>query len=274
MDPIPSVVPAARLAELLHSPDTIVVDCRFDLTAPESGRQQYLESHIPGARYLNLDRDLSGPPGRHGGRHPLPAPATLARTLTEIGVVSGRSHVIAYDSSRFAFSSRLWWLSRYLGHDRFSLLDGGWQEWQELGYPVTSVVPVPTAGRFIPAPRSEWVVSIEGVRSRPLPPLSVLIDSRSEERYRGEREPIDPIAGHIRGAVNYPWMEIADERGFLRPETFHRRRWQGLPPGSEAIVYCGSGVTACANILSLAIGGYDNVKLYAGGWSDWCSYLT
>lgn len=258
----------------LDRPDTIVVDCRFQLTAPDLGRQQYLESHLPGAYYLDLDRDLSAPIERHGGRHPLPNPDILAEKLASLGVISGESHVIAYDDSRFAFASRLWWLLRYLGHDRVSLLDGGWKGWLAAGYPVSAEPAAPAPGRFIPAPRPEWTVSIGDVKNRPAPPASVLIDSREGDRYRGEREPIDPIAGHIEGAVNYPWVEVTDERGFIWPADFHQRRWREIGRDGGAIVYCGSGVTACVNLLSLALAGYDNVKLYAGGWSDWCSYLT
>lgn len=271
MNPIPPVVSAEWLAEHLADPDTIVVDCRFQLTAPDLGRQQYLENHLAGAYYLDLDRDLSSPIARHGGRHPLPNPDDLAKKLEAIGVISGRSHVIAYDDSRFAFAGRLWWLLRYLGHDRVSLLDGGWRAWLEVGYPVSSRVPEAEKGHFIPRPDTDRLVSIEVVKNRP--ETGVLIDSREGDRYRGEREPIDPIAGHIPGAINYPWGEVSDEKGLLHPLAFHQQRWRELNPAGEIVVYCGSGVTACANILSLTLAGYDNVKLYAGGWSDWCSYL-
>jgi thiosulfate/3-mercaptopyruvate sulfurtransferase len=270
MNAISPIVSAPWLASHLHRADVIVIDCRFQLTAPDWGYQQYLDSHIAGADYLDLDRDLSGAIECHGGRHPLPNPDILAQKLDSIGVISGQTHVIAYDDSRFAFASRLWWLLRYLGHDRVSLLDGGWRAWREGGYPISAVVPEGKRGRFIADPHDRWVVSIEQVKARP--DSVVLLDSREGDRYRGEREPIDPIAGHIEGAVNYPWLEVTDDRGFIHPRGFHQQRWQACQNAGETIVYCGSGVTACVNILSLTLAGYDSVKLYSGGWSDWCSY--
>jgi thiosulfate/3-mercaptopyruvate sulfurtransferase len=269
----PPIVSPAWLAQHRDDPDTIVVDCRFQLAAPALGRQQYLENHIAGAYYLDLDRDLSSPIQRHGGRHPLPNPDIMAEKLTAIGVISGKSHVIAYDDSRFAFASRLWWLLRYLGHDRVSLLDGGWRGWLSAGYPVSAEVPTPKTGQFSAIPRTECLVVIGEVKNRPEPPSVVLVDARESDRYRGEREPIDPIAGHIPGALNYPWGEITDEQGFIHPLAFHQQRWQELADADAIVLYCGSGVTACVNILSLTLAGYDNVKLYSGGWSDWCSYL-
>ncbi|MFE1745894.1 sulfurtransferase [Coleofasciculus sp. H7-2] len=263
-------VSAAALAELLQ---VVVVDCRFSLADPELGHQQYLTSHIPGAHYLDLNKDLSAPVGQHGGRHPLPNPDELANKLAAIGVNCQETLVVAYDDSRFAFAARLWWLLRYLGHDRVALLDGGFSGWQREEYPVTDTRTTPQMGKFVPQVRQDWVVDIETVKARKDLPGVVLVDSREGDRYRGEREPIDPIAGHIPGAVNYSWQEVSSSQSYLRPMTEQRERWVGLEQAEEVLVYCGSGVTACVNLLSLEIAGLQTGKLYAGSWSDWCSYL-
>lgn len=267
------VVSAEWLAENLHNPEIVIVDCRFSLNDPEWGQNQYCISHIPGAFYLDLNRDLSSPVGRHGGRHPLPDPEKLAEKLAAIGVNSGETLVVAYDDSRLAFAARLWWLLRYLGHEKVSVLDGGFSEWQANGYPVTNEVSVAKPGKFIPQLHPEKVVDIEYVRKRKDMPNVVLVDSRESERYLGKREPIDPIAGHIPGAINFPWQEVTDEKSKLRSPQEQCQRWANIKEAEEIIVYCGSGVTACVNLLSLEIAGIHNAKLYAGSWSDWCSYL-
>ena len=266
------VVSPQWLHQHIDNVEVVPVDCRFALADLELGDRQYAESHIPGARYLNLDRDLSAPVERHGGRHPLPDPAKLAAKLGEIGIASGKTLVVAYDDSRFAFAARLWWLLRYLGHDRAAVLDGGLAAWQQAGYPVTAAVPVATPATFVPDVRSHWVADLEAVKQRKEKAGVVLVDSRDGDRYRGDREPIDPVAGRIPGAVNLPWKEVTGEGGALRSPEELRQRWQPASEAEEIIVYCGSGVTACTNLLSLAVAGIDTGKLYAGSWSDWCSY--
>ena len=260
------------LYEHLEDTQVVIVDCRFSLADTELGRRQYQISHIPGASYLDLNLDLSSPVGKHGGRHPLPNSMELAQKLAAIGVNFQETLVVAYDDSRFAFASRLWWLLRYLGHDKVALLDGGWKSWLSAGYPVTEALPMPRTGKFQPQVRSDTIVNIDTVKARKDLPEVVLIDSREGDRYRGEREPIDPIAGHIPGAVNYPWQDVTDEQGKLRPLEEQKSRWSQLEEAKEIIVYCGSGVTACVNLLSLEIAGIKGGKLYAGSWSDWCSY--
>ncbi|HBB33837.1 MAG TPA: sulfurtransferase [Cyanobacteria bacterium UBA8803] len=267
------IVSAQYLNQQLNDPQVAVVDCRFALTEPELGYQQYEQSHIPGAHYLDLNKDLSSPVGRHGGRHPLPDPQQFAQKLAAIGVNFQETLVIAYDDSRFAFAARLWWLLRYLGHDRVALLDGGWGAWHSQGYPVTDVVPVPLPGRFVPQVREGWVVDINKVKACKDLPGVVLVDSRERDRYAGEREPIDPVAGHIPGAVNYPWQEVTDTQGYVHSPTAQQQRWQDIQQHDNVIVYCGSGVTACVNLLSLELASIRAGKLYAGSWSDWCSYL-
>jgi thiosulfate/3-mercaptopyruvate sulfurtransferase len=268
-----SIVSPQWLSEHLNDPDLTIVDCRFSLADVELGYQQYRASHIPNAFYLHLNNDLSSPVGEHGGRHPLPNPDKIADKLASIGVKSSQTLVVAYDDSRFAFASRLWWLLRYLGHDNVVVLDGGFSQWQQQGYPVTDELPEPQPGTFSVQLNAEWVVDIETVKAQKDLPGVVLVDSREPGRYRGEYEPIDPVAGHIPGAVNYNWQEVTDDRGFVKSVEEQRQHWQELQSAAEEIVYCGSGVTACVNLLSLHLAGIPNAKLYAGSWSDWCSYL-
>lgn len=268
------VVSAPWLYQQLGSPDVTIVDCRFGLMEPGLGRQQYEESHIPGAFYFDLNQDLSSPVQQHGGRHPLPNIEELAATLARIGIHSHpQSLVVAYDDSRLAFAARFWWLLRYLGHDRVAVLDGGFRGWQAAGYPVTPELPTAKPGNFVAIPQPDRRVDIEGVKARQDLPAVVLVDSREGDRYRGEREPIDPIAGHIPGAVNYPWQETTTAEGYVRSTDEHQQRWETVRSAEEILVYCGSGVTACANLLSLELAGITTGKLYAGSWSDWCSYL-
>ncbi|MBD2460420.1 sulfurtransferase [Oscillatoria sp. FACHB-1407] len=264
------------LIEHLDDPQVAIADCRFSLADPNLGRQQYQTNHIPGAYYFDLNRDLSSPVGQHGGRHPLPDSRRLAQTLAALGMDStdpNRSKlVVAYDDSRFAFAARFWWLLKYFGYDRVAILDGGFQAWQAAGYPVTQDIPQAQMGQFVPRLRPDLIVDINVVKARKDNPGVILVDSREEERYRGEREPIDPIAGHIPGAVNYPWQAVTNEQGFGRSPEEQQQRWSELKDAEEVIVYCGSGVTACVNLVSMAIAGLPMGKLYVGSWSDWCSY--
>ncbi|MBC6424467.1 MAG: sulfurtransferase [Hormoscilla sp. SP12CHS1] len=271
------IVSAAWLKEHLEDPQVVIVDCRFSLADPDEGQKQYETGHIPGAYYLDLNKDLSGPVCNHGGRHPLPNPTELASKLEAIGVSKDETLVVAYDDSRLAFAARLWWLLRYLGHNRVAVLDGGLTGWKSAGYAVTDRVPIRRTGTFVPQVRWSWVVDIEAVKARKDLPGVMLVDSRDPDRYQGLREPIDLIAGHIPSAVNFPWKEVTDSNGFVLPLTEQSRRWESISSGtvpekSEVIVYCGSGVTACVNLLSLELAGQSGGKLYAGSWSDWCSY--
>lgn len=266
-----TIVSALWLKEHLDDPQVAIADCRFSLTDSELGRQQYQASHIEGAYYLDLNRDLSSPVVQHGGRHPLPNPAKLANKLSAMGVNS-QTLVVAYDDSRFAFAARLWWLLRYLGHDRVAVLDGGFQGWLSSGYPVTPAIPNRAHSKLVPNVQLNKVVDMAVVKARKDLPGVVLVDSRESARYRGETEPIDRIAGHIPSAINYPWQEVSDAQGYLHSETWQRRRWENLNCAEEILVYCGSGVTACVNLLSLEMAGIDSGKLYSGSWSDWCSY--
>ncbi|MDJ0736730.1 MAG: sulfurtransferase [Nostocaceae cyanobacterium] len=269
----PKVVNCDWLQQHLEDPQVVIVDCRFSLAQPQLGQQQYQASHIPGAYYLNLNQDLSSPVQKHGGRHPLPNADEFAQKLSAMGVNWGQTLVVAYDDSRFAFAARLWWLLRYLGHEQVAVLNGGFTAWLEAGYGVTDEISTPRMATFIPQVRDRMVVDIETVKSRKDMSGVVLVDSRDSDRYQGITEPIDPVAGHIPGAINYPWKEVTDSRGFLISSKEQQSRWSKLAGNNEIMVYCGSGVTACVNLLSLELAGIQGAKLYAGSWSDWCSYL-
>jgi thiosulfate/3-mercaptopyruvate sulfurtransferase len=261
------------LAQNLNNKGIVVVDCRFQLTNPGWGYEQYSLSHIPGAYYLDLNQDLSTPVQVHGGRHPLPDLNNFAEKLANIGIVKDETLVVAYDDSRFAFAARLWWLLRYLGHTQVALLNGGWQGWRKNNYPVTNIISQPSSGSFVAQPQTDWIVDRQTVQSRKDLASVILVDSRDSDRYAGIKEPIDPIAGHIPGAINSSWKLVTDEQGYLRPLSEQKKLGNNYSSAQEIIVYCGSGVTACVNLFSCKLAEIDKVKLYPGGWSDWCSYL-
>lgn len=270
------IVTAEWLCNQLTNPSQaiVIIDCRFALADSDLGEQQYQTAHLPGSYYLHLNRDLSSPVRSHGGRHPLPDSTILGGKLAAMGINSD-TLIVAYDDSRFAFAARLWWLLRYYGHDRVAILDGGYSNWVKAGYAVTADVPKPLqSGDFQPQPQSDWIVDIELVKTIQDSPTHVLIDSREPDRYLGKIEPIDPIAGHIPGAVNYPWQDVSTPDGFVLPIEQQQARWAAISADLEPIIYCGSGVTACVNLLSLAIARPAvRSKLYPGSWSDWCSYM-
>lgn len=256
--------------------DNVIIDCRFDLMNPAAGRTLYAESHLPGAFYLDLNQDLSSPISRHGGRHPFPDLETLTQKLRNCGVKESTT-VVAYDDNKGAFAARLWYLCHYIGHTKVKILNGGFSAWKAAGLPMTTEVPTAQDGTLALNAVTGKILDYAQIKaiSDHRPENVVLIDSREEARYRGEIEPIDPIAGHIPGAENLPWMSAVDAQGFFLPPEKQRERWAALlQEGQQPVVYCGSGVTACVNLLSLALIGRDDAKLYAGSWSDWCSYQT
>jgi len=260
----------------LNDPLVVIVDCRFALGQPNAGREQYDSGHIPGARYFDLERELSAPVGAHGGRHPLPDIGAFAQMLGRAGI--GRdTHVVAYDDQGGMYASRLWWLLRYVGHPGgVSVLDGGFSAWRAAGHAVTTEAPAAAEPRdYAPEVQPQLVASMSDVRARLGADGVMLIDSREAPRYRGEVEPIDPVAGHIPSAVNLFWKDSLTAEGRFRSADEQRSRFAESPAAAklnaadEIIVYCGSGVSACPNVLALAEAGYANVKLYSGSWSDW-----
>ncbi|HET8707188.1 MAG TPA: sulfurtransferase [Pseudomonadales bacterium] len=261
----------------LHSLDAapIIIDCRFELMTPENGKKSYLESHIPAAHYFDLNQDLSSAVKQHGGRHPFPDLDHFVEKLRSVGV-NQDSLIVAYDDQRFAFASRLWYLCRYIGYTQIKLLDGGFSAWKNAGLPVTQALPREVArGNISAHVQADWLVDFDRVKtlSEAAHPHVNLIDSREEARYLGLQEPIDPIAGHIPSAENLPWITAVDANGHFLSAEEQAKRWDRFSVNEkETIVYCGSGVTACVNMLSLATLGIESAKLYAGSWSDWCSY--
>lgn len=259
-------------AHLQHEIQAVVLlDCRFVLTNPDAGELAYSESHLPGAHYLHLERDLSAQAKGIGGRHPLPTAQGLCQRLAQLGV--GRdTPVVIYDDSRLAYAARCWWLMRALGYTRLRILDGGFGAWLAAGLPVDARRSQPTAVTAHSAQSYAKSVDIEGVRAA-LTGGAILIDSREQRRYLGLEEPIDPVAGHIPGALNFPWQGVTDEAGLALPANEQSARWSKLEADRALVVYCGSGVTACVNILSLSLAGREDVQLYAGSWSDWCARM-
>lgn len=270
--PHETLIDAKELATRLATEDVVVADCRFSLADPNLGRAQYQQGHLPGAYFFDLARDLSAPVAAHGGRHPLPDANTLARRLEQAGV-SDSTLVVAYDDSRFAFAARFWWLLRYLGHHNVRVLNGGFKAWISAGFAVSVESPAPRTATFVPRIDSSLLASREEVLAlvtaadRELN----LVDAREPKRFRGEEEPIDPVAGRIPGARSFPWQDYTSTDGNAISEAANRERWSTLDR-KPTILYCGSGVTACVNALSLHAAGIAGARLYAGSFSDWCSY--
>ena len=251
--------------------DAVVLDCRLSLSDPGLGRSDYAAGHVPGAHYLHLNEDLSGPPGEHGGRHPLPDPQAFAARLASFGV-GMTTAVVAYDDNRLAFAARLWWLMRSLGYRPPRLLDGGFAAYLAAGGEVETEVPVATPCEIPEVGTFTGYCDIDGLRDLQRQ-SALVIDSREERRYQGLEEPIDPVAGHIPGAINRPWQGVTDGEGVARDTDGQREHWGDAVEAEKLVVYCGSGVTACVNLFSLALLDREDATLYAGSWSDWCSYL-
>ena len=245
----------------------VIADCRFVQGDAAAGGHAYARSHVPGAHYLHLDRDLSGPRGATGGRHPLPAPEVFGSTLARIGLRPGQLRV-AYDDSRGAWAARLWWLARHFGHPEVCLLDGGWGRWTVLGLPVTADVPAPAAGVRELWPAGGSTIDFDALSDERARRALHLIDSRDPPRYAGTEEPIDPVGGHIPGALNLPWSGACDQAGRFLDADAQRERWRATG-NDPVVVYCGSGVTACVNLFSRALAGFSGDRLYPGSWSDW-----
>lgn len=267
------IVSQEELAERLQAgEEQVLVDCRFQMGQPQAGRDAYAAGHLPGAVYMDLEEDLSGPVGIHGGRHPLPDLGVLSLKLGQRGIDRSMP-VIVYDDQGGAMASRLWWMLRFMGHEQVRLLDGGFSRWQAAGYPVTTEpAGAPVAKVFGGRVRNMQLVVMEDVQQKLEWPGTVLIDSREPKRYLGEEEPIDKKAGHIPGALNRFWKDNLTGDGLWKNVEALKERFASISPDQEIIVYCGSGVTACPNLLALAEAGRPDAKLYLGSWSDWISY--
>lgn len=259
----------------LDSFEGVLLDCRFSLLDERAGHHEYLRGHVPGSLYLDLARDMSRATSRHGGRHPLPETAVFARTLARLGI-GPDTEVICYDDSKYVFAARCWWMMRALGYREPRILAGGYAAWLTLGLaaqageamlPDSSVELYDIPDIWPQCCDREGLVELQARGAQ-------LIDAREAVRYRGEHEPIDPIAGHIPGAANFPWQDMLGDDGVFLGAAALRERWHALGEAESLVVYCGSGVSACVNLLALDIIGRDEACLYAGSWSDWCSYLA
>jgi len=254
----------------LDDPNTVFADVRFVLGEPSAGYDAYLEGHVPGAVFFDLNKDLSGPKEVHGGGHPLPDTDQFASKLGLAGI-DQHTDVIVYDDQGGSIASRLWWMLKHAGHERVKLLSDGFSGWQASGYPVTDELPQPVGKSFLPRPNYSLQATINDVKASIGATNSVLIDARIHKRYTGEDATKYLKAGHIPGAINHYWEEGSPSGVFLGAEA-QRERFRAIAPDREVIVYCGAGVTACPNVLALTEAGYTNVRLYVGSWTDWTSY--
>ena len=267
-----TLIDAASLSPYLADPSWIVLDARFDLTDPAQGEVLYREAHIPGARYLSLDAHLSGHKTGANGRHPLPSPETAAANFGSLGV-SRQRQVVLYDADMGIFAARGWWMLRWLGHEAVAVLDGGLAAWQRAALPVTAAEERWTPAVFEPAPTEERRVPVDDVQAHLGEAARVLVDARAADRFRGENETLDPVGGHIPGAVNrFFQLNLTPEKAF-KSRAELRAEWAAVC-GNDAscvVMYCGSGVTACHNLLALEHAGMSGARLFPGSWSEWCA---
>ncbi len=265
-----TLVDSSVLAAHLGDPDWVIFDCRHDLTRPEAGAAEYAASHIPGAYFAQLDRDLAGTRTGRNGRHPLPDHEALAENLGRTGLAPG-GQLVAYDAQGGMCAARLWWLARWLGHDEVAVLDGGWQQWIAESRPLSGETPPNRTRRFQRKPGLHWVNAefvLENLHQ------IALIDARSPDRFRGENETLDPVGGRIPGARNRFFRENLTSEGRFKPAQTLKQEFNAVISGSapEKIVHsCGSGVSACHNLLAMEIAGMPGSKLYPGSWSEWCA---
>jgi thiosulfate/3-mercaptopyruvate sulfurtransferase len=266
-----TLIDVDSLQGLLGRPQLAIVDCRFDLMNPEAGHLAYLKGHIPGARYADLNQDLSAPVRAGTGRHPLPPPEAFAARLGELGI-DDVTQVVAYDDANSSMAARLWWMLRWLGHEAAAVLDGGFKAWLACGGAEESGEADVRRARFTPRPNPGAVLSTADVERALEDGTALLVDARAAERFLGAVEPIDPVAGHIPGAVSHPFTVNLGADGRFLPAAELGRRWRERLAGCDPqaiVAMCGSGVTACHHLLSLEAAGIPGGRLYAGSWSEW-----
>lgn len=268
-----TIISVEDLARHLDDPQWVVVDCRFSLADTERGRRDYLQAHIPGSLYAHLDQDLSGPVIKgQTGRHPLPPVEEAARVFSALAI-GPAVQVVAYDDAGGALAAvRLWWMLRWLGHEDVAVLDGGWQRWQAAGLALRAGLESNAWREFTPQPRPQMVVTTLEISQLLGDPTACIVDARTADRFRGENEIIDPVAGHIPGARNLPYPQNLTAEGFFRkPEELRQMYldFLGNNPPEQVVFYCGSGVTSIHNILAMLHAGLEEPRLYAGSWSEW-----
>lgn len=265
-----TLISPAELAAILDAPQVVVLDVRHDLGDHGLGARKYAESHVPGAHFVAVEHDLAGPRNGRNGRHPLPEPATLAATLSALGI-DGTKQVVAYDQAQTTYSARVWWMLRWLGHRDIAVLDGGLDAWTRAGYPLSAAIPARTPAQFQPVV-SDSPVSVESLIGHLGDIDYTLIDARGADRFRGENETIDPVGGHIPGALSQPYARNLNPDNTFKDSTALRAQWLEVLGGrspSQIVHSCGSGVTACNNALAMEIAGLSGSRLYPGSWSEW-----
>ena len=273
-----SLISTDELARQLSDPALVLVDCRHNLSDVDAGQRAYGASHLPGARFMHMDRDLSGERTGGNGRHPLPDVAALSGSLSRAGIDASKQ-VVAYDQNNGMWASRLWWLLHWLGHDAAAVLDGGIDKWIAEGRPITADRPSVQSARFVamtPRPVISSADILRGLSNHSSNPLTI-IDARAPERFRGDIEPLDPVAGHIPGAINRPYGANLTPQQTFKPAELLRAEFDaqlGGAPLSSVVHQCGSGVTACHNMLAMAVAGLPGSRLYPGSWSEWVADPT
>jgi thiosulfate/3-mercaptopyruvate sulfurtransferase len=268
-----TLVTTDELAAHINDPAWVVCDCRHDLADYEAGRRAYAEAHLPGARFMHLDEDLSGPKTGVNGRHPLPHAITFTLRLAALGIDNSKQ-VIAYDAQGSVFAARLWWMLRWVGHTRAAVLDGGIGAWCDAGHALTHERPAFKPATYNPSPNPALAVNSAFVATNLDKPAMRLIDARSPDRFRGENETLDPVAGHIPGAVNRFFKDNLGVGGRFKSAAQLKAEFDALLAGLSAVSavhQCGSGVTACHNLLAMEIAGLAGSRLYPGSWSEWVS---
>lgn len=265
------IISTEEAAARLEQPQTVFLDAQFEFGSPEKGYALYEAHHIPGAAYFHLDEDLSGPIETHGGRHPLPDADAFIAKLRNAGV-SNDSHVIVYDNTGGATAGRLWWMLHYLGHQHVQLLSQPLSQWIAKGYPVSSSREKHAQSDFTPSVQTHFTVDYEDVLANLDNEQRVLLDARVPNVYTGEKKTKYKLTGHIPGAHNLFWEELLNDELEIRPDQELITLLADIPADQEVVVYCGAGVTACADIVALKQIGYPNVKLYVGSWGDWSSH--
>ena len=264
-----TLIETEPLAELLGTPGLIVLDCRFDLKRPEAGREAWRQSHIPGANYVHLDDDMASPSDASSGRHPLPEIDTFTARLGALGIQMN-SQVVVYDDMGGAIAGRMWWLMRWAGHPATALLNGGWSKWTREGRPVSDEMPPESKTRCVASAQDDLWLTTEAVEAALNRDQIQLIDARAPERFSGQQEPLDSVGGHIPGSRNMPFQENLDANGCFKSPEALRQRFAALAEDARPTCHsCGSGVTACHNLLAMAYAGLEPGRLYVGSWSEW-----
>ena len=266
-----TLIDVSQLGALLGRPEVVILDCRFELAAPDAGAAAYAAGHIPGSQYAHLERDLSGPPGAHSGRHPLPDPERFAITLGRWGINSN-VQVICYDAGPGAYAARAWWMLRWLGHEAVAVLNGGLAAWLAAGLTLETHVRRRDPRLYVPQLQAARSVTTDDVVKLRAEGSCSLVDARGADRFAGQNESIDPVAGHVPGARNRPFTANLGPDGRFLPVQALREQWEALlagRPATDLVSMCGSGVTACHNLLALEHAGLPGARLYAGSWSEW-----